>query len=362
MRIVLWPTYYYPHIGGIESFVYALALQLKKMGHQVIVISNDEKISKYAVEEIQVYTFPFERTLFLFELERIKEILKEVEEILAAFAPDVVNVHGWMEGFCFFQTRVVEKKNIPLCLTIHGLLEQQYYRTKGCMKLWSIARAVNTVSHALIETLEEGKWSHPCLQVIYNGLPVPKEPVVPIPFQEPQLLMVGRLTDEKCFDIGFRALQRVRQKRPHLKMRLVGGGALDRDLRQLKQTLDLDSAIEMIHFVPHHEVDRFIDAASLVLIPSSYESFSLVALQSAMRERPVIASRVYGLKEVVVPDQTGWLIDPKSPSLLADAIDALLNDPAKMIAMGKAAWQRAVQLFSIERAAEDYLAMYEKVL
>ena len=362
MKILLWPTHYLPYIGGLEVMVHSLALQLKKQGHEVLVIANAEEYAEFFIEEIKVYTFPFIKALGVYNLILIKKTLDKIHEIFDSFLPDIVNVHGWFECFCFYQTRILSKKKIPLCITIHGLLEQKYYQTEACVKLWSMAGGINTVSNALIHSLKQQQCSHSSIRVIYNGLSPSSHPIAPLQCHPSQLLMVGRLTEEKCFDVAFHALKILIKNRSDIKLRLVGGGFLYQDLLRLKEELGLDPWIEMTDYVPPYKVRQYIDEASLILVPSYYESFCLVALEAALRSRPVVASSVYGLKEVIEHEKTGLLIEPKNPLLLAETIEKLLSSPQKMVEMGDAARQRALELFSIETTAKNYLEMYRSLL
>lgn len=361
MRIVLWPAMYLPNIGGLEIMTHALAKSLIQAGHEVLVFTcSAEGFLKYAIDGIEVRAFPFLQELFQARLATIKQILQAIDQELDQFQPDLIQVHGWLESFCFYQTRVIRKRKIPLCLTIHGLLEQVHYTTGACRELWSMAAAVNTVSEALQETLREQNLVHPFLQTIYNGLPLPSEPLQPLPSQK--LLLIGRLTSEKGYEVAFQAVYRLLPKYPALKLRLLGDGPLFADLLQLRKDLELEEVIQMDGFVAPQEVPRFIDEASLVLVPSTYESFSLTALQAAQRARPVIASGVYGLKEVVEAGQTGLLIKPRSVEALAKAIDELLQDRDRLEKMGKQAYERAKTLFSIESTTQKYIQLYEKAL
>jgi glycosyltransferase involved in cell wall biosynthesis len=174
--------------------------------------------------------------------------------------------------------------------------------------------------------------------------------------------MVGRLTEEKRFIDGFQALALLRTQWPNLRLRLVGGGTMFGELQALRRSLQLEEAIEMTDFVPPPRVRGYIDAASIVLVPSRYESFGLVALDAAMRGRPVVASDVMGLKEVVVRGKTGLLVAPESPNLIAEAVDLLLSDPARMVAIGRHAADRAWEQFSIQTTARQYLEMYNRVV
>jgi glycosyltransferase involved in cell wall biosynthesis len=351
MKVLLWPTMYFPNIGGLEKMVHSLAIALSRRGHEVLVISNGEKTETFSIETIPVFTFPFIDALFKYQLPSIRQILKEISALFFTFAPDIVNIHGWFECFAFYQTRILEKHSTPVCLTIHGLLEQKHYHTENCQKLWHRAQAISTVSSAITPSEP-----HPFRQTIYNGLPIPQTP--PTPLSQNRLLLIGRLTEEKCFHVAFHAYKLLLPRYPDLHLTLIGDGPEYEALVQLKQSLQL--IVDMPGFVPPDKVQDFIDQSTVVLIPSSYESFSLVALEAALRGRPVVASRVLGLKEVVEDQITGLLVEPANPALLAAAIDTLLSDPFQMEQMGKNAFTRATSLFSIDSTVTQYVNVYEQ--
>lgn len=351
MKILLWPSLYFPNIGGLEKMVHSLALALRDRGHEVLVFSNSKKMDTFYIEGIPVFTFPFTHALFHYRLSLMHQILSRLSELFNTFSPDIVNIHGWYECYSFYQIRLLEKSRVPVCLTIHGLFEQDYYQTENCLKLWRRAQAVSSVSHATVPTEP-----HPFLQIIYNGLPLPKTPLQPLP--KNQLLLIGRLTHEKCFHVAFHALKLLLPKHPDLKLTLIGDGPDYEMLSLLRQSLGL--SIDMPGFIPPQDVENYIDRSTLVLIPSSYESFSLVALEAAMRGRPVVASRVFGLKEVIEDQKTGLLVEPQNPAALATAIDTLLCHPLQMQQIGKAAFERASRLFTIETTVSNYLKMYEQ--
>lgn len=364
MKILLWPSQYLPNIGGIEVMTHCLALQLKQTGHEVQVISSSsapDEFKEFSLDGIPVFTFPFTSSLLHYNLSSIKKILTQIEQVIEAFKPDIAHIHGWFETFCFYQVRTFQKNKIPFCISIHGLLEQLHYQTAACQKLWCMASAISTVSHALIESLKQQGIAHSSLQTIYNGLPLPSSPTKPLLINPPKLVMVGRLSEEKCFSIAFHALKILIPKYPQLTLCLVGGGGEYQELSRLKRFLSLDASIEMTDFVKPECVGEYIEQASILLVPSYYEAFCLTALEAAMRGRPVIASNVYGLKEVVEHEITGFLIEPKDPIALACAIDHLLSHPEKMQQMGQNAKMRAMRLFSIETATQNYLAMYKKI-
>ena len=106
---------------------------------------------------------------------------------------------------------------------------------------------------------------------------------------------------------------------------------------------------------------RFINQSTIVLVPSFFESFGLTALEALQLERPVIASRVGGLVEIISDGETGLLIPPKDPIALCGAIQTLLSDPQKTIKMGIDGRKSAMERFSLQKNVEQYINLYEEL-
>lgn len=361
MKILLWPSYYFPAIGGLEGMTRSLALEFYKQGHQVIVFADQKHLlgkSVYQdqVDGIEVYYFPFQTAIASKSPTFLKETIEQAASVVEQFGPDVANIHGWYEFFSFFQVRVLKK--VPFFLTIHGLLEQEHYQARSCRELWSCAKGINTVSNTLIETLLAENWRHASLQVIHNGISFSRRESPKAQGKKNHLVMLGRFTYEKCFDVGLRAFKQVKEALPDATLCLAGGGNEENRLVRLCKELHLEDAVEMPGMIHPDHVHHILDPAAIVWIPSLYESFCLVALEAALCQRAVIASNVFGLKETVEHGKTGLLIEPQNPDALAKATLALLQEPAVYQQMGRDAYERAAQLFSIERCASNYLRMY----
>jgi len=87
-----------------------------------------------------------------------------------------------------------------------------------------------------------------------------------------------------------------------------------------------------------------------------------VALEAALMARPVVATRVGGLLEVVVHQQTGLLVEQEDSHGLAEAIASLLDHPETATEMGQAARQRAQKVFSWKQCVDAYDALYQKLI
>lgn len=364
MRIVLWPLNYLPIVGGSEVQIHFLARALKELGHAVLVIANHPYLSVGAVqnqpfEGIEVIRFPFAQTLVDFNLAQIKHILLQVTALLQSFKPDLIHVHALTCAMSFYQVRIGQTTKIPMCLTIHGgLLEKEQQTKTECVSLCKMVKAISTPSQ---DSLKMFDLHHPSVHVIYNGLPELSTPLQPLPLA-PTLVMIGRLVEEKGFSLAFYAVKQLVAKYPNLKLIVVGDGELRQELEDLRVVLNLERVIEMVGALPNAKVHHWIDQARLVLIPSLHESFCLVALEAALRARPVIASRIPGLQEVVKHTTSGLLIHPNDVMALVEAIDSLLQNPSQVERISQTAYTSALERFSLQKTVQGYLNMYQHVL
>ena len=127
------------------------------------------------------------------------------------------------------------------------------------------------------------------------------------------------------------------------------GGDLERDpearrLSELAASLEMDGNVRFAGTVPHGELPWHYNAADVLLAPSYYESFGLVALEALACGTPVVAARTGGLSTLVRDGETGYLVPLHTPECYADRIEVLLANDALREAMGRAGRQRAEAL------------------
>ena len=132
-------------------------------------------------------------------------------------------------------------------------------------------------------------------------------------------------------------------------------------LKQQTVELGLSDCVEFVGGVPPEKVADLIAQSTLVLIPSRLEGFGLVALEAGAMARPVVATRVGGLPEVIVHEETGLLVNQESSPALADAIALLLDHTDVAMQMGQAVRRRVEEVFSWERCVDAYDTVYQKL-
>lgn len=154
------------------------------------------------------------------------------------------------------------------------------------------------------------------------------------------------------------AMTQVRAAEPEVRAVIVGlpwDRRLDEELRTLVRTLGLADRVVMPGYL--EDVQRFLPALELLVIPSLVENFPIVALDAARHACPVVASAVGGLPEAVRDGETGLLVPARDPDALASAILRLLRDPALARELGRRGRERYEREFSATRMAERYRAL-----
>ena len=190
--------------------------------------------------------------------------------------------------------------------------------------------------------------------MIYNGVTVPVDTPPPC-LDWPVVTMVGRLHRDKGVDLFIRSIERI----PDVRARLVTHGADHVDLQDL---LASSPARDRICISTEGISETALRESTLVMVPSRLEGLGLVALEAMALARPVVATKVDGLPEVVEHGVTGLLVAPGSADKLAAATRELLSDPGRMNAMGQAGRNRVREQFTLSRMCDTYHRLYYEVL
>jgi glycosyltransferase involved in cell wall biosynthesis len=195
-------------------------------------------------------------------------------------------------------------------------------------------------------------------EIVHYGIePGPAPATLP---GAPRLAIVGRLIPIKGHEVLFRALAAVRRELPELTLEVAGDGPLDAELRSTVTRLGLDDVVSFLGQVA--DVGPVFERAEVVVVPSYGEGFGMVALEAMERGRPVIASAVGGLPEIVEDGRTGLLVPPGDVEALGAALGELTGDRARAAVMGTSGRERALEAFSQERCTERVAELYRAAL
>jgi glycosyltransferase involved in cell wall biosynthesis len=255
----------------------------------------------------------------------------------AARDADVVHAH-WLAGGA-----VAALARVPFVVTLHGSgtagrfsdLELARKHPRLVRAVLRRARAVLCVSEALADAARSCGARD--VRVIRNGVEIPDR--VGAEAEPAEVLFAGRLSPEKGIEELVAATQ---------GMNLVVAG--DGPLREL-----VPSALG---FVPHEELARLYARAAVVVLPSYREGLPLCVLEAMAHGRPVVASAVGGIPELVEEGVSGLLVPPGDVAALRAALERLLADPILRRRMGRAARRRVAELCARDGVADATLRAY----
>jgi len=181
-----------------------------------------------------------------------------------------------------------------------------------------------------------------------------------IPPTAPLVGSVGRLHPQKDFATLLKAMVCVRDRLPDAHLLLVGDGDLKPELVSQARSLEL---AQTVTFAGHRtDIPEILSAVDLLVLPSLWEGLPNALLEAMAAGLPVVATAVGGTPEVVVDGVTGFLVPPRDPQALADAILRLLRNPELRQRMGEAGRARVAAHFSIEQMVHKTEALYEQLL
>ena len=186
-----------------------------------------------------------------------------------------------------------------------------------------------------------------------------------LPPDGPFLLCVGRLDEQKGHPTLFEAMRSVLAQEPDARLVVVGGAQQSGAdyaafLRQLAANPDLDGRI--IFTGERTDVPRLMAACDLFVLASRWEGFGLVFLEAMASGKPVVATHVSAIPEVVLHEQTGLLVPPDDPAALAAAILRLCADPTERQRLGDAGYERVHLHFTADRMIDETLDVYREAL
>ena len=256
----------------------------------------------------------------------------------AARDADVVHAH-WLAG-----ALVARFAGRPFVVTLHGTgsagrlsdLALAASAPRLVRFLLRPARSVICVSEVLAETMRGIGVEH--ARCIPNGVALPDARLEET--GEPFVLYAGRLSSEK-------GIAELREATRGMRLDVAGDGPL--------RALVPDA----LGFVPHDELERLYDRAAVVVLPSHREGLPICVLEAMAHGRPVVATAVGGIPQLVDDGRTGFLVPAGDPQALRLALEKLLADGPLRRRMGRAARARVRRLCSWDRVTDATIEAYE---
>jgi len=297
----------------------------------------------------------------------------KIREVADQYDLDLVHVHYAIPHAtsAFLAREMLKPRRLPTMTTLHGtditlvgLMPSYYEITRFSIEQSDAVTAVSEFLRA--ETVREFRIERP-IEVIHNFVDTelfrPQEGVCArrhlSPNGERVIMHVSNFRKVKNLPVILQVLREVLRHEP-CRLALVGDGPEREATERLAVELGIDDAVE---FMGDQEyISEVLPAADVFLLPSQHESFGLSALEAMSCGVPVVGSRIGGLPEVIVHEETGFLCDPNDVSCMTAIILGLFRDEALRQRIGRAGRERAVTHFNRDRIVAHYVACYEKLV
>jgi glycogen synthase len=365
MRILFCSENFWPYIGGVEVLAAKLLPALRKMGHDFIVVTTHDYLNlpdETWFKDIPIYRFPLLSALAHSNIDQLMKIRHRVANLKRDFAPDLIHMNS-VGLNALFHLQTVKACPVPLLVTLHQNLPDAFRANTIQERTLGLANWVACCSDAL---LSDAQRLLPeivtCSSVIRNGFEMPAIPPAPLPTDGPRLLCVGRLVPEKGFDLALSALASLVGRFPRARMIIAGDGPLRLALERQAAEMGISGAVSFAGWVSPDEMPELMNSASVIVMPSRREGLPLVALEAAWMARPVVATRVGGIPEIVVDRQTGLLVEKENIKALTEMIELLLDQPENAADLGLAARCRVQEVFNFECYVNAYDVLYKKLV
>jgi glycogen synthase len=359
LRIALFSSEYPPHVyGGLGTHVAAITAALAgRVEFDLFVPAlGDYMDDRPGIRLHEVPVAPAANNVELW-LNYCKSAVKVAER--AALSVDLIHCHDWMTAVAGIKLRSLIGK--PLVYNIH--LPQAFPAYKSLEKLGLVnADLVLVNSRAIEQELHKYELPLPRVEVIPNGVDLDTfAPGHDWPADEGYVLFVGRLVAQKGVTFLLEALSVVLQRCPETRLIIAGDGELDLFLKRITRYLGIPHRVTFLDWTTGPDLVALYQRAKFVVVPSYYEPFGIVALEAMACGRPVIASRIGGLAEIVDDGVSGFLVEAGNHLQLAQRMVHLIQNNEQRLMMGQAARARAAE-FSWARAAEQTHALYTNLL
>ena len=304
---------------------------------------------------VRIFTFPRPRRLSgsaylsLHYLKRLRD-----------FQPDIIHAHSSIAGMIVRTLRMFSKAPIVFCphgwsMDIRGSRALRWMTEMTEMALGRLPDQIVVISSHEYRRALDIHIPASRLTLIPNGIANVVPDIEPAPWDDQRIkvLYAGRFDYQKGVDILVRAVEGLDD---HVSVRLVGSAAVGH--RVLPETLP--ACVTDIGWQDRSNVIAQMKSCDVLVVPSRWEGFGLVAIEAMRLSKPVIASAVGGLQEIIGEGRYGYLIQPEDVQGLHDCLRMLDRD--KLRAMGEIGHNRYLSKYTADRMVGQLDELYERML
>jgi glycosyltransferase involved in cell wall biosynthesis len=354
--------------GGLQEVVRGLALSQRRAGHSVTIGcwtygSNHPEVEQ-EMARAGVPIHYLRRGPNGEQVGGRKYLFYKIKEHLGRNKVDILHVHNPFDYYVYGALAARAAGSTKVINTLHATVMFDYPRRWRKTIFWSAAMLSNRVVAVCdeVQTVIRRKFVLPRrkLAVVENGIDLGRFLAVPPRRRRDEVVFgsVGRMATEKNHRLLIEAFGMLRERHSNIRLRLLGGGKLEPELREFATRLGIADSVEFCGF--SNDVPAFLSSLEVFALPSNSEGLPLTLLEAIASGLPVVATAVGGVPRIVEKTDCGWLCAPRDAGGLANAMESAIL--ADRIHKGERARSLVSQYYSADRMGDDYERLYENVL
>ncbi len=293
--------------------------------------------------------------------------LPALRKIIKTFKPDIVHAHyaasyGFIGALAGFHPYLVSVWGIDVFI-----FPNVSFVHKKIVK-HALAKADGITSTSNVMAAEAKKYTGKSIKVIPFGidLNIFKPEKVDSQFSDDDIVIgtVKHLEYKYGLIYLLEAFALLVKKQPELPLKLliVGGGSMERKLKEYAEELGISDKTVFTGAVPHNKITGYHNMMDVEVYLSDYESFGVSVVEALACEKPVVVSNVGGLPEVVDDEKSGFIVPPKNPLKASEAIGKLVIDNNLRKQFGKAGREKVEKYYNWDDNVEEMIKVYEQLL
>ena len=348
--------------GGGEHQLHSLMSALKQRGHvQTLVCQPGSLLStRFAQEGTPIERIRMRNELSIVGITHLRRIFRKGPFDVVHFHTARAHMLGAMATW---------SSEPPIRIATRRMEHRTGGRLKALILYNRLTDTTVAISQAVRQALLQAGTRHHKVRIIPDGVdislfenndPQPWRQRLGIEQKAPVVGFIGSLIRKKGIEFLLRAGPPILEQHPSCRFLVVGEGPLQTDLEQLVTNLGMTGSV--IFTGRQTDIPGILAAMDVFVLPSLQEGLGVSALEAMAAGRPIVASRVGGLPESVLQEETGFLVKPEDADELAGSLLRLLGDPDLCTRFGQAGRKRVATHFSSHQMAVQYEALYRELL
>lgn len=328
--------------GGVAEYLYMFLKNFDDEGiENILIVSQDyeNQIERFKPYVKDIFIVPMVREINI--KSDVKAIMK-LKRILKVLKPDVVYLHSSKAGAVGRITLLLNSK-IKIIYNAHGW----YFNAKmGNLKrkIFTLIEKILAIKTDVIVNISKNEYdsaikykiaSKEKMCIIENGIDFEKynnldecrsikRKSYGISDNNIIIGIVGRLSEQKDPMTSIKAFRKIKEEIPNAKMMFVGSGELEREILEYSKNNNIEKDIIITGWVS--DVEKYIPVFDIAILPSKWEGFGLAIVEYMICGKPIVASNVGGISNIIENGKNGFLVEKEKPDELAKKIIYLINN------------------------------------